>query len=48
MEVSVRILEDAISAKALDRRGEMAWGKRGETEMTSRERQMVTVLETAM
>lgn len=43
MEVSVRILEDAISAKALDRGGEMAWGKALETEKASRECQIVTV-----
>lgn len=29
MEVSVRILEDVISTRALDRGGEMAWGTAG-------------------
>lgn len=36
MEVSVRILEDAISASALDRGGETAWGNAGDsTERTT-------------
>lgn len=40
MEVSVRILEDAIYASALDRGGETAWGNAGaDTERTGREKE---------